>query len=97
MVLKIIKGFAAILLLLTFLKMPYGYYTLLRWIVFGLSIYYSYRYWELPEKGWAMAFLTIALIFNPIFLISFGKLIWSVVDLLVAIYYLISIIKLDKR
>lgn len=88
---KIIKIAVIILLTLALLKLPYGYYTFLRIIVTGVSIYLAYLYYEEENKIFTYIFSFIALLFNPLIPIYLSKSIWNVFDVLVAIFYFISI------
>jgi len=76
----------AILLFLAFLELPYGYYTLLRLVVTGVSLYAAFG---LLEKGsvnfWVM--LAIAVLFNPLIPVHLSKEIWVPIDIIVGIYF----------
>ena len=76
----------AALLFLAFLELPYGYYTFLRLVVTGMSLYAAFG---LLEKGsinfWVM--LGIAILFNPIIPVYLTKEIWTPIDISVGIYF----------
>ena len=76
----------AILLFLAFLELPYGYYTFLRLVVTGISLYAAFG---LLEKGsinfWVM--LAIATLFNPLIPVHLTKEIWLPINVLVGIYF----------
>ncbi|MBI3317659.1 MAG: hypothetical protein HYZ90_00730 [Candidatus Omnitrophica bacterium] len=68
---------------------PYGYYTLLRWVVCSTAGYLAYvRY---KEKGGALPFFfgIIAVLFNPIVPVRLSKSDWSLMDFGVAIFLFI--------
>jgi hypothetical protein len=70
------------------------YYTFLRFVIFGISVY---GLWGcLKEKLLIEVvvpfFLVIAIIFNPVFPIHFKRLIWQVIDINVAIFIGVIII-----
>lgn len=73
-------------LLLALLPLPYGYYFLLRWLVAGFSLYLAYRYSGNAAKltGWALAFLFVAVLWNPIVPIFLDRGSWFVLDLAAA-------------
>jgi hypothetical protein len=79
----------AILLFLAFLELPYGYYTLLRLVVTGVSLYAAFG---LLEKGsvnfWVM--LAIAVLFNPLIPVHLSKEIWIPIDIIVGIYFAVT-------
>jgi len=65
---------------------PYGYYTLLRFVVCGTGAYVAY--WLLVEEKRHIGFLSIliAVLFNPFIPIYLYKELWIGIDLLVAIF-----------
>ena len=46
--------------------MPYGYYTLLKLVVCGCSIYYAYHLYEKEDKTFVWVFGFFAVLYNPI-------------------------------
>lgn len=89
---KITKAIIGIMLLLAICNLPYAYYSLLRWIVFGASAYISYGYFEKVRKAWAWVFVLIALIFNPLFPFYMAKESWVIFDMLCGVIFLASVI-----
>jgi hypothetical protein len=87
---------AAILLFWALDRHPYGYYTLLRFVVCGVTAYGVYYALELQKNGWAWAFGIIAVLFNPLIPIHLKRDIWAIIDLAVAILLLLSIFLLRK-
>jgi hypothetical protein len=73
-------------LLLAALPLPYGYYILLRWLIAGFSLYLAYRYSGNAAKltGWALTYLLIAVLWNPIAPIFLDRGSWFVLDLAAA-------------
>jgi hypothetical protein len=91
---------AAILLLLSFFDWPYGYYTLLRWVVAGVSIYYAYLLYTTHKDkiAWFWGLVIIAILFNPIVPIYlYDKMFWSIIDVVVAVFFIVLIFKLKKK
>lgn len=78
---------------------PYGFFTLLRFVVFASSAYVAYMAYEVQkEKGvWIFGFL--AILFNPFIVIHLNREIWSVLDLIVGIFMIISVfvLKLEHK
>ena len=94
--LTVIKILLAILLLLCLLDMPYGFYQFVRFvalIAFGILAYQSK---EKEDKTELIIFISLALLFQPLFKIALGRTLWNIVDVITAIYLLISIVK-NKR
>jgi len=97
----IIPGIIAIvLLLLTFFNWPYGFYTFLRWIVTAIAIYYAcYLYQSLKIKDfWFWALVVVAVLFNPIVPIYiYNKSTWGIIDVVVAIFFGIIVVKFKEK
>lgn len=75
----------AALLLLCLAPMPYGYYQLVRFVsmvVFGVI---AVRSWNEERQGWAITFGSLALLFQPVVKIALGRMMWNIVDVVVAI------------
>lgn len=70
--------------LLAILDLPYGYYQLLRLVVTGYAAYVSYLHFRQGLSGWAWSFAFIALLYNPVFLITMSKEFHILVNLMVA-------------
>lgn len=87
---KIVKVVLAMLFFICLLKMPYGYFQLIRVIAligFGVLAYQSY---QLDRKAEMIIFIGLALLFQPIFKIPLGRQIWNIVDIVVGIGLIIS-------
>lgn len=80
---------SAILLLLCFLPMPYGFYTIVRLAMTIISGYLAYDYYTHNKKQLAVTFSIIAVLFQPFIKLALGREIWQVVDVVVAILLLI--------
>ncbi|WP_336970763.1 DUF6804 family protein [Sphingobium aromaticiconvertens] len=76
--------------LLAILDLPYGYYQLLRLVVTGYGAYVSYLYFKQGLSAWAWSFAFIALLYNPVFLITMSKEFHGVVNVLVAVAILVE-------
>ena len=82
---KYVPLYLAALMLLCLAPMPYGYYTLVRIIatvVFGI---YAYKCYVAKKEGLTWVFVTLALLFQPFAKIALGRVIWNVIDVIVAI------------
>ena len=75
----------AVMLLICLFPMPYGYYNLVRFgamIVFAIM---AYNYFQQNKQAMAVLFAALAILFQPLFKIALGRLMWNVVDVVVAI------------
>ena len=82
---KYVPLYLAAVLLLCLAPMPYGYYTLVRFlatVVFGI---YAYRCYMAKKEAMTWVFVTLALLFQPFAKVALGREIWNIVDVIVAI------------
>jgi hypothetical protein len=87
----IIKIILAALLLICLLDMPYSYYEAVRFIALVAFTFLAYLEYQNGNKGLGVAFIVLALLFQPFFKIALGRILWNIVDVMVAIGLLISI------
>jgi hypothetical protein len=83
----------AIALMLCLFPMPYGYFTIVRIVTTIISGYLAYNYYTESKKELALAFAVIAVLFQPFIKFAFGREVWLVVDIIVAILLLYLAIK----
>ena len=76
---------------------PYGYYTLLRWVVCGVSAFAAFRATEFKKTGWAWALAIVALIFNPLVPVHLSRETWAFVDVTTAVLILVSVVAIDRH
>ncbi len=70
---------------------PYGYYILLRWVVTGLALFVLWVAYNLNKKSWLWLMMGVAILFNLILPIHLDKELWQIIDLIVAVLFLVSI------
>jgi hypothetical protein len=80
-----IKIVLAVLLLLCLFNMPYGYYTFVRFVVSIAFAIMAYKSYVSKETEWCIVYVAIAILFQPIFKIPLGRVMWNIVDVLVAV------------
>lgn len=78
----------AIALLICLAPMPYGYYMLIRYATTIIFSVMAYDYIQNRQKGLYVTCLALALLFQPILKIPFGREIWNLIDVVVAIFLL---------
>ena len=97
----ILPGIIAIIfLLLTFFDWPYSFYKILRIVIAAVAVFYAYYLYEAIKKTdfWFWTLVGIAILFNPIFPIYlYDKTAWGIIDVAVAIFFIILIIKFKKK
>jgi len=90
---------ALLLLLVTFVNFPYGFYTLLRLIVSissGFIIYLNYKK-EKRITTSVIIFTIICLLFNPIIPVHLTKSQWIPIDIITSIIFIYSYFKNIKK
>lgn len=85
---KITLLISAIALLICLAPMPYGYYMLIRYAATILLSVMAYDYFQNKQKRLYVICLTLALLFQPILKIPFGREIWNLIDVVVAVFLL---------
>lgn len=78
-------GIAAILLLCLF-DMPYGFYSFVRFAAAAAFCYFAYNAHESGNKDRMILFIILAILFQPFFKIPLGRVIWNIVDVVVAAF-----------
>ena len=76
-------GIATILIVAT-TRQQYSYYTFVRWVVLTTSVYFAYQSFNKQQKGLAIYFCVIALLFNPFKPVWFQKETWHLIDYIVS-------------
>jgi len=82
---------AIFLFLAMFGSWPYGFFTLLRFVVFAATAYIAWIAYEAKQEKWIWIFGFLAVIFNPFIPLYFSRSFWVIVDLIVAVFLIISI------
>ena len=67
-------------LVVALLEMPYGYYQLLRVLVFCVAVYLAYRSIQGSNTGWAWILGGLAIVYNPFIRLHLGADIWPIVN-----------------
>lgn len=85
------------MLLICLFDMPYGYYQFVR--LAGTIFFAFLAYEEYEEKGKTIFFfiwIIAAILFNPFLKVSLGRVIWNIVDVVMAFLLIHSIYNLKK-
>lgn len=87
----ILKIVLSILFFLCLLKMPYGFYQLVRFAAMVGFIILAYQASEGQKKTEMIIYICLAILFQPLIKIALGRQIWNVVDIIVGIGLIITI------
>jgi hypothetical protein len=87
---------AAAMLFIALGHLPYGYYTLLRFVVCGAATFVAFVGYSGGKIWAAWLFAFVAVLFNPIIKIHFHKDAWQVLDFICACVFLITAFTIKK-
>lgn len=91
-------GAIALLLLLCLFDMPYGYYSFVRFAAAAAFCLFAYVANQSGNKDRMIAFIVLAVLFQPLLKIPLGRTIWNIVDVIVAGYLIyLLVITLGKN
>lgn len=93
----ILKLIIAIMLILCLADMPYGFYELVRFAAAGAFIYLSYDYFKNKRDGLGFFFAGLALLFQPFFKVALGRVLWNIIDIVVAVALIFLIVRAFKK
>jgi len=88
---KYLKIILSVLLLLCLAPMPYGYYEFVRFIAMVIFGVMAYKYCETRQMNWAVTFGALAVLFQPFIKIALGRMMWNVVDVIVAVLLIVNV------
>ena len=94
---SIILAALVVLLLLCLAKMPYGFYQLVRFLAFAGFGYSAYLQYKDKSIDRLCLFIVLALLFQPFRPIALGRVIWIIVDVVVAGYLIYLLVKMHNK
>ena len=94
---KLIKITLAILFFLCLLKMPYGFYQLVRFAALVGFAILAYMVNQNHKQTEMIVYIVLALLFQPFLKIAFGRQIWNILDVVIGIALIVSIFQKPVR
>jgi hypothetical protein len=95
---QLFKIILAFILLICLFKMPYGYYEFVRISAMIGFAYLAYSYSKNKNENVVFIYVALTILFQPFVKFAFGRTIWNIIDVIVAIGLLISLMqKSDKK
>ena len=85
------------LLCAAFIKCPYGYYTVLKFVCCGGLAYLAVEAFKRGKQSWVWILGVTAALYNPFFKFHLGREIWSIVNIVTAIILAIQVAKEKRR
>ena len=86
----------AIALILCLFPMPYGFYQFVRFAAMAIFAYLAYCEYKNGHIDRMILFIILAILFQPFAKIALGRVLWNIVDLIVA-GYLIYLVMNNKK
>jgi hypothetical protein len=68
----------------------YDFFVLLRFVVCASMAYLAWSAYQAKEEKWVWAYGIIAVLFNPFLPLHFGRTTWIIVDIMIALFLIIS-------
>lgn len=90
---KIIKIVLALILFICLFNMPYGYYEFVRFASSLSFAYLAYSSNQQKHNNEVIIYIALAILFQPFVKFAFGRTIWNVLDVIVAVGLLLSLLK----
>lgn len=75
----------------------YGFFTLLRFVVFAITAYVAWMAYKQQKEKWVWIFGFLAVLFNPFFPIYLNRDIWMVIDFITGVFLIISVFLLKLK
>jgi hypothetical protein len=85
---------AVTLFLALFDGWQYGFFTILRFVVFSATAYVAWMAYEEQKEKWAWILGSIAVLFNPFIPIYLTRELWMTIDFITGVFLIISIFSL---
>lgn len=90
---NIILSIATLFLFLALLDgWPYGFFMILRFVVFSTTIYIAWLSYEQQKEKWIWIFGFLAILFNPFIPIYLNRELWTIIDLITGLFFIITIL-----
>ncbi len=87
----------AIALILCLFSMPYGFYQFVRFAAMAIFAYLAYCEYKNGHVDRMILFIVLAILFQPFAKIALGRVIWNVVDVIVACYLIYLVVRNKKN
>lgn len=88
---------SAFLFLALFDGWQYGFFTILRFVVFFSTAYVAYLAYQEQKEGWVWLIGAVAILFNPFIPVYLTREVWVVIDFILAIFLSLSIFVLKIK
>jgi len=94
----VLRLIAIIMLSIALLRLPYGYYTLMRVVLCFSFCYFIYDNFKLYKNYvFYMIFGLLAIVYNPVFPLHLGREIWVYVNIVTIVVLILSFVFLRSK
>lgn len=76
---------------------PYGFYQLLRFLIFASSIIVAWSFYKSHLPAWSFIFGSVTFLFNPLIPVYLNKSSWVPIDLISAILFFLAAYSYKRR
>ena len=83
----------AIALVLCLFSMPYGFYQFVRFAAMAIFAYLAYCEYKNGHVVRMILFIVLAILFQPFAKIALGRVLWNIVDVIVAGYLIYLVVQ----
>ena len=83
----------AIALVLCLFSMPYGFYQFVRFAAMAIFAYLAYCEYKHGHVDRMILFIVLAILFQPFAKIALGRVLWNIVDVIVAGYLIYLVVQ----
>lgn len=87
----------AIALILCLFPMPYGFYQFVRFAAMAIFAYLAYCEYKNSHVDRMILFIVLATLFQPFAKIALGRVLWNIVDVIVAGYLFYLVVQNKKN
>ena len=90
------KIILAVLFMLSLFDMPYGFYQIVRLAGLIGFIFLAFQANQNRQPQLVILYICLAILFQPLIKISLGRTIWNIIDIVVAVFLVISLFSNKK-
>ena len=94
---KYIKLILAAIFILCLADMPYGFYMLIRFLSMVVFTLYAIKYYQYNKQSLSIVFIALALLFQPFAMITLGRTLWNIVDVVVSLFLCVLWLEENKK
>lgn len=94
---KYIQCLLVIVLLLCLFPMPYGYFILVRYLSTIVFLLMAYNYYHQKKNKLYYFWIVMAVLFQPILKIALGRIVWNIIDVIIAVLLLLVLWKQNNE